>query len=451
MLKQKFKPNREILKIKDISVDMQGLTQEQKTSKEEAVSSTPVVYYYNTMLPPQTIKRLTISSVGFLPTISMVYLDSMNIMHDIGFPGDNATITVVLPANHKQLANIYMEFKIQTYEVELKRGEFRQLILTGVCNVDKMLISEYKSFQDNTSYQVMAQMAQEGGLGFQSNVESSNDKMNWINPGLKNYAFLEDTANKSWVGEAGFIWSFVDLYYNLNYIDVERALSQDINEIKWLQSFFSQGQMATDEPPENDGVILPQLTNGHAVTGSNTHFTGEKIINNATKISLDRGYIRYVHYYDIDGKWDDRSGSYKKYALDTITTPGTENISIYLKGEAGSTDFYNSNTSQHYVGRLDTKNMYADFLWASMQNQENMQDIQKITMQIIIPVPNFNIKRFEKVLLKFVNNTPTVQGNLKNAKLNGEWLVTGYYMEYNGSAMWQVVNLIKRELTFEDL
>jgi hypothetical protein len=103
------------------------------------------------------------------------------------------------------------------------------------------------------------------------------------------------------------------------------------------------------------------------------------------------------------------------------------------------------------MGRLDTKNMYPDFLWASMQNQENMQDIQKITMQIVIPVPNFNIRRFEKVLLKFVNNAPTVQGNMKNAKLNGEWLVTGLQVIYNGSAMYQIVNLIKRELTFEDL
>ena len=74
--------------------------------------------------------------------------------------------------------------------------------------------------------------------------------------------------------------------------------------------------------------------------------------------------------------------------------------------------------------------MYPDFLWAKLQNEENLQDLQKITMQIILPKPNFNVKRFDKLRLVFVNNNVTVQGNTKNTKLNGEWLVTGIYFEY---------------------
>jgi hypothetical protein len=34
---------------------------------------------------------------------------------------------------------------------------------------------------------------------------------------INGYKFLQDSINKSWVGETGFVWGFVDLYYNLNY------------------------------------------------------------------------------------------------------------------------------------------------------------------------------------------------------------------------------------------
>ena len=283
-----------------------------------------------------------------------------------------------------------------------------------------------------------------------SNITTSSDKMNWINFGWKNTYFLQDLVNKAWVGETGFLWGFVDLYYNLNFIDLEKALSQDITEIKWVNTNIFDDQLS-NEDPTNAPLISPMLTNSDSQKMSNTYFVGEKILNKSTETSLERGYLRNVHYYDIDGNWEEKSGAYKSYVLDTITTPGSENTSIYLKGDPGNLDFYNANQSYHYMDKLDTKNMYPDFLWAKLQNEENLQDLQKITMQIILPKPNFNIKRFDKVNLVFANNNVTVAGNAKNIKLNGQWLITGQYFEWNGSILYQYVNIVKRELTFEDL
>jgi len=240
------------------------------------------------------------------------------------------------------------------------------------------------------------------------------------------------------------------LYYNLNFIDLEKALSQDLSEIKWVNTNIFDDQLSTEDP-SNAPLISPMLTNSDSQKMSNTYFVGEKILNKSTETSLNRGYLRNVHYYDIDGNWEEKSGAYKSYVLDTITTPGSENTSIYLKGDPGNLYFYNANQSYHYMDKLDTKNMYPDFLWAKLQNEENLQDLQKITMQIILPKPNFNIKRFDKVNLVFANNNVTVAGNAKNIKLNGQWLVTGMYYEWNGSILYQYVNIVKRELTFEDL
>lgn len=451
MIKQTIKPNSDKLKLEGIDIKTDGLSKEQSDRIKENLSAQPLVYYYNIELPAQSIKKLIIDHVNFLPLFSLVFIDTTNLLHDVGFPTDNATIKIVLPTNDALLANIFMEFKIEKFNVEIMRdATTRKITMSGICNVEQALINEYKAYPNMSSYEIYQDFANQSGLGLMSNVETSNDKMNWINFGQKNTYFLQDLVNKAWVGETGFLWGFVDLYYNLNFIDLERSLTQDISEISWVNSNILDDQMGNETKSENK-IITPILTNSDSQKGTNTYFIGERILNKSTETSLKRGYLRNVHYYDVDGNWSEKSGSYKDYVLDTITTPGSENTTIYLKGDPGNLDFYNKNQTFHYMDKLDTKNMYPDFLWAKLQNDENLQDLQKITMQIILPKPNFNIRRFEKVKLVFANNNVSVAGNAKNIKLNGEWLVTGYYFEYNGDILYQTVNIVKRELTMEEL
>ena len=134
-----------------------------------------------------------------------------------------------------------------------------------------------------SSYDLMKETAINAGLGLMSNVDSSSDSMTWLNPGQAYHAFLQDVSNKAWVGESGFVWSFVDYFYNLNYIDVEKALSEDIGNIKWINTNVMNNKMITDVG-ESDKTIPPTLTNENSQKGSNVYFTGEKILNQSTDI-----------------------------------------------------------------------------------------------------------------------------------------------------------------------
>ncbi len=448
MLTQSLTPNKEKLKLKPIEINTTNLSAEQKDKKLDFIKNTPQVYYYNLELPAQGIKFLSIDSNAFLPTFELQFIDIYNIMQDNGFPVDNAIIRIVIPSNNDALANIFMEFKIRKYNVEIMRdGKTRKVYMWGVCNIENLLIKEYKAFKDSTSYDLIKQVAEESGLGFISNTTVSSDKMTWLNPGMNNYKFLQEVISKSWVGESGYVWGFVDMYYNINYIDVEKQLSQDINEIKWIPT-----NIVSDNKNETPKEAQPPvLTNSQYTTSSNTMFAGESITNKSTDISLDRGYLRNVHFYDIDGNWKEKGGAYKNYVLDTITTSGSESTTVYLKGDEGNLDFYNKNKSFHYMDKLDTKNMYPDYLWAKVQNEENIFDLQKISIGIILAIPNYNIKRFEKISLLFTYDNDNQAGKLVNKKLAGEWLVTGIKYEWNGNAIFQHVSLVKRELTNSDI
>lgn len=449
MITQKSRPNKEQLKITNIVLNTKGLNPETARHKQTIVKNTPTVYYYGYELQQENIRKLIVDFNKFMPLVELTYIDAQNIMNDIGFPGDNAKITVILPSNHDSLANIFMDFKIQRYEVGLmSNSNVKKITIWGICNVEDLLISEYKSYE-NTSYDLFSTVAQDCGLGFMSNVDSSNDQMIWLNTARNKYAFLQDTANKAWVGESGFIWAFIDQYYNMNYINVESSLSQDITEIKWINTNVYDNPKLAHRV--NDTIIFPFLTNEKSQKGNNSYFSGEKILNQSTDISLKRGYLRNVHFYDVDGNWGDKAGAYNIYDLDTITSTGSENNAVFLKGEPGSLDFYKKNSQKFYLDKIDTANMFPDFLWAKMQNKENVLDLQKISIQILLPVPNFNIRRFEKVKLSFFNSNVGINNKTTNTKLNGEWLVTGLRFVWNGEVLYQYVNLVKRELTINDL
>lgn len=442
MLELKFKPNKGKLRLDDAIIDTIGNDYKYADEKLKILKEVPQVYYYNQEFPMQYVKKLEIESTKYLPTLHIVFNDVYNVIHDIGLPTDNAKVTVVLPSKSDNLADIFLEFKIIKFNTDpIRNNNNKKIEMYGILNVENLLIKNYESFADKTSYEVCEEMAQEIGLGLMSNVDTANDKMTWLNPGKNRYIFLQDDViKKSWIGENSFVWSFVDFYYNINYVDVEKALTDDISEIEWV---------AKKHDEETPTTISPNLSNDMSMKDTNIFFVGEKIRNISTETSILRGYLRDISYYDVDGNWSEKAGSYKEYTLDTITAPDSDNT-VYLKGEPGDTTFYENNKSYHYLGKIDTANMHPDYLWAEMQNNENTHDLQKISINVMIPHPNFNIRRFEKLKLSFVNNNINAAERTRNFKLNGEWLVIGITYKWSGKAYYQTVTLVKRELTYNE-
>lgn len=443
MLELQFKANKSKLRIEDAIINTVGNDYKFADEKLKILKEVPQIYYYNQEIPMQYVKNLKIESYKFLPTLTVTFDDVYNILHDIGLPADNAKVTVILPSKSDNLADIFLEFKITNYKVKPIRNNYNKRIeMSGILNIENLLVKNYEAFKEKTSYEVCEELAKEVGMGLMSNVTSSKDKMNWLNPGMNRYLFLQDEIiKKSWLGDNSFVWSFVDFYYNLNYVDVEKSLTDSIDQIEWVAKKHDEEEGAT--------TVSPILSNDMSMKDTNIFFTGGKVNNISTEISLLRGYLRDISYYDVDGNWNKKAGSYKEYTLDTITAPDGNNT-VYLKGDPNDTTFYENNKSYHYLGKIDTANMHPDYLWAEMQNNENVYDLQKISMNIILPHANFNIKRFEKLKLVFVNNQTNSSQNARNFKLNGEWLVTGITFKWTGDVYFQTLTIVKRELTYNE-
>lgn len=446
-LVQKNKPNMDKLGLKPVEISYAGNRPDIADQKVSAVKNTPTVYYYGVQLPSQSIKKLIIDSNKFMPEVYMCFDDIYNLLQGPGFPADNAKFTVIIPSNSDYLGQIFLEFKVTKYQLSTKRNTSQKRVhFWGILNVEPLLTAKYKEYTKTTSYDMIKSISSDAGLGFQSNIDSSNDSQTWLNFGWQTYSFIQDTIQKAWNGDSSFIWSFVDLYYNMNYIDVEKSLSQDMNEIKWFVTTMTSTTPDDNKRLDANKQVIAQISNDLALRNSNSFFTSEDAMNQSTNISVKRGYIRNIYFYDKDGNWSSKAGKYKIYGLDTITTPGNNSQSLILKGEPGNNKFYTENKKNYYIGKIDTKNMYPDFLWAKMQNSENLIDLQKISMQIELPIPNFNIRRYEKLKVIFVSNVTGPNGQSTSSKLTGEWLCTGMSFFWDGNSLKQLVNIVKREL-----
>lgn len=445
MLEQKFKPNKEKLKLTDISIDISQKQYDYVENKTDELAKKPQIYYNEFELYSGFITKMTIDFNSFMPTISFNYTDTMGLLLKSGLPIDDSKIKIMIPSNNKMLGNILMEFKIESYNIQthgvtnVKKYDF-----VCILSINNILTSEYKSYTNKSSYEVFEEFAKNTGLGFVSNISSTNDRMTWVNFGIRNLEFLCDVRDHSWIGENSFVWAFIDPYYNLVLVDVEKSLSTDLNNVVWSydEMFSAEGQ-----PKNNVTTGPPILTNADHYKTSNLHIFDYNIVNSSTLISLQGGYRRNVHYYDLDGNWKDRAGHYHLYGLDTISTPGSESTKIYTRSD--DNEFYEQNSRNIYGGVLDTKNVHPDYLWAKVQNEENVRDMGKFIVQVLLKSQNFNIKRFEGLQLQLVESTVTTTSEQDpvNDQLSNNYICIGFSFEWNTSGITQVVNLISREIS----
>ena len=394
----------------------------------------PVVWYNNHQIEAESINFLSIYTDVISPAMKINFLDTLGLMKDKAFPLDDAKITLFLNSRSDQLKSIFIQFKIRTFTNN--NGVFS---VDCIMDVDGLYIKKFKSYSSMTSNQALQEICKDIGLGFNTNITDTNDKMTWINSGKKPYDFIEEVIDHSYISDESFVYGYIDHYYNLNFIDIQKELSRDIsNELGVVSTNISDILQTSKE--ENVGKLL--LTNDASVIGSNIYFESCRIINSSTETSLESGYRDVLKYYDILDK------SLLNFKVDSLNNNADN--SIILKGSPLDDEFYNNNQNFIYGGKIDTDNLHKNFSYTKTLNNRNIIDAQKIGMEIELPSPNYNIYRFQKIRIMISSNTATPSSPMINQRLSGDWLIVDIRYILSNKSLKQVVTLIKRELELSE-
>lgn len=427
-----FKPT---INLKEIEFAAEGITDGNLIGD---LGNNPFVWFNNIQL--NVLDHFVLSTEGFLPTVRITFTDQYGVFSNKNFPLDNAKLTVFINSSTPTLKSIFLEFKV----LEFTKND-NVYSLSGILNVDMLLVRDMKSYPNMTSYEVLKQVARDSGLGFSSNIKDTDDAMTWINFNKRVVDFLEDdVVPKSYMSDESFLWAYVDLYYNLNYIDIETQLLIDIsNQLGVFTTPMSDlGEKLSKDNNVNTSALY--LTNDSSHRSTNQYFNDEDctVINTSTKISIQKGYISKFKSYDITLK------EFLLFDVDSISTAGDSNI--VLKGSENDKVFYEKNYNSSFIGKIDVSNMHKNYLYAVVQNAHNIEEIEKIGMIIDMKSANFNFYKFQKISVILITQGPTTTAPLLNKRLSGDWLIVDLLYDYSDGSTGQKVKLMRRDLGLMD-
>lgn len=393
----------------------------------------PLIWYNAYQIDIEDVQYFGITYEGILPVLNMTFHDTIGIMKDTATPVDNSKITIFISSRSDTLRPLHIQFKITTYS-----NNDSIMSISGLIDIDGLYFKEYKTFKDSTSNKALQDMAKAVGLGFNTNIVETNDRMNWLNTGLRVYEFMNEILQHSYISDESFVSGNVDLFYNFNFVDVQKELSRNVdNDIGTMTSGLGEALGIPTDP-----VQAPLfLTSDESLKGNNNYFSSFKLLNRATDTALEYGYYDNFIYYDTSSK--------KTLDFDIHSMNLNADKSLVLKG-GPSENFYQNNKNFVYAGKTITDNSHVNFNYSNTHNNRNIFEAEKIAAELELPFPNYNINRFQKIKVLLSHNVTTLSSPAFNARYSGDWLILDIKYLYYERRFKQVVTLVRRELGLTD-
>jgi hypothetical protein len=444
MLVQKFDPT---IKLTNYSVQLTEKNARQIEQKE-LIGWNPYIQYRNMSLENNQIVYFKLSSIGILPELELILTDDVSKLKTDFFALDNDIISVYLNSRTNSLTDIKMDFVITDYNYDRKTD---LIYIKAITNLNLLQIQFQHAYRNMTSYDVLSEISKKLGLGFVSNFESTNDEMTWINPRTGLERFIRDVTIHSYKDEQSFFWSFIDFYYNFNFINVEQEMEELASKTYGLIdagiSLFTTGK-----DPDNAVTPLTLTYSKDPEKYSNTSILEYEVYNQSTKKSFETGYKKNISFYNKLLNYNKGAGGWLDFNIDTSRSDTAVKDNIVLKDMPGAqSSFYEYNIRYHYLGKLDSDNVHQNFLIAYVQNLFNISELQKIYIIVKLAMPNYAIQRFTKLKLMLMDDSATDNKIFLNTRLSGAYIVTGVIFEIDDNTFVQKLILCKRELTKENL
>lgn len=431
------------LDIKKIELPRESVPNVQDVA-ETVGTAAPLIWYNGLQVQESDIDYFFLDCSDDVPILNLRIQDTSSIFTTTGFPLDDTIVSVFIRAKSNLLREIRLDFKILDFTTTIAGS----VTMSCILNCNWLWTEKFESFNSTSSYKVMEDICNKSGLGFGTNIGTTNDQMTWIRPGLSGVDFIEFVTTRSYAGESGFMRSWIDQYGILNFVNLEKALEEDAIALKAPVNMTGPGNIgpASDVKEEVQELIL---SNDDGLKETNNYIIVKQIINQSTRQSLEGGYRKRTLTYDRGGNWDKKAGSFLDFELDSIVTPGASGRDIVLKGGPNDQKFYKEHIRGEWLGKIDKSNVYIDYNWAFAQNKHNIKSIARVGMVLELKNPNFFLQRGCKVTIN-INNPQRLftsnKGSL-NTTLSGQWLITGINWSYTKSGGFkQILSVIRREL-----
>lgn len=344
---------------------------------------------------------------GFLPVVRFSFVAAESVFISANYPKDGDLISLYMRSPGDYYKPIRMDFNILNVHSEPSsrysptgsdsegKGLNLRFSIVGECKIPGIYTNRIKSFKNLSSHDALLDVSQDLNLGFCSNDKTLNDEMTWICPNYSYYDFIQEVSLRAYKDdEESFFESWIDPYYNLNFVNLGNQFSYN-KDPEWdaliVPGYTAAGVKVDSAIP---GSSAPTPTKMPLVITNLTGFgTVPYFINGYTLTSRsgnntnETGYIVDIGFYDEGLDKQDPSQKYIKYSLEAQTPQNFGVGTILQKGRARDKE-YKKETRREWLGVLNSRTdsssggVHENFLHAKYQNLMNVKDVTKMTLEV---------------------------------------------------------------------
>lgn len=376
----------------------------------------PLISINNYVIKLAELAAFKIDCTGFLPILIVQFdLISTTAFTSTSMPKDGDRASVFIRAKNDTFKPIRNDYVITSVEIGKggEEGLGGRITITGELFVPHIRDEIVKTYR-GSSFEVLKKIARDLKLGFATNEVETRDEMNWVCSSDSLYNFINHVADHSWKSPKDFYKVFIDFYYHLNFINVNQQFEGDyqmpaaILDTTLGSQYYSDDKKSVDEG-SMQAEVPKLLTNMTDFQNTNFFIKQHEVINESSAIAKRWGYKTHAQFFD------QKSLKYWDLYVDPLTTTGSENKNIILKGRTfpkkedstekgapAAEDFWKSQNKKLWLG-VQSKNVHDKYLFSEIHNKRNREEINKLYLKIDMPRWNPNVANGEKIPIVMQN------------------------------------------------
>jgi hypothetical protein len=352
------------------------------------------------------VEKLTIDETGFLPTVSMTFMDAKGNFAGSSFPKTDFILEVYLKVGNDRLKPIRCDFIVTSIRSIAKNftGEKRgygrgtTYMIKGELYVPKIYKNVSKSYPNLSSRDALFKVAQELGLGFAENNNAPIDKMTWINPNTNYMDFIQSVAKHAYEGENSFFSVFIDKYYILNYIEVNKQLKTgdfDTTLANYTEAIGADVNQQTNgiaKSTVTEEFIPNYLTTEIKFKGKSNYVSELNLLGDQGEIIKNKGSRKRIYYYDHLRKVEEPKQKIINFYKESIKSEDRPRDQYLIP-----TDIDLAQTEvKKWIG-IDYGNTHPEYVGARLINAHNLVELNKINLKVNIRAINFQVIRGSRI------------------------------------------------------
>jgi len=411
----------EILDIESGSENSDNSTMKERPSKFSQV--VPVIKINGYDVQMDRLNLFTLKNNAFYPTCRIQFADVDGMFTARFYPkdGDLIQVNIRSQGDETTFKPIRIDFTVVDCKPVGGGGgvSASEYLVTGRMFIPNLFTENVEYEEEVTSWDALLNIAERLQLGYASNVEETADTMTWTNPNDTTETWIQDIVANSYLSDETFFTSYIDPYYYLTMVDVNRLFGQE-GEIEASQDFSQNaGDTIGAEGAEGqEGNIPNYLSNMVQMQGGARYVSKYEMVNKSGEISKANGYKRYTQYWDLEAK------EWISEFVDPLTndTPGMipATKGRIIDGEPEGPR--NDQVKYKYLG-TQGDNVHPEFQYAVVQNYQNNVEINKMGMIIELDTVNPALVRYSRIYVQILEYASPIKSTLlgpNNDEIEGE-------------------------------